>query len=101
MSIQYDDSEFRKMLNELSGAKKEVAEKAYKYFLRKTPIKSGYARRHTNLTVNNSGATISADYNYASSLDEGKSKQSPEGMTGPTEKEVKRLMEQYIKKVGK
>lgn len=99
--MKYDDSGLRKKLKELSKVKKEIAKPAYDYFKSKTPVKSGYARNHTHLTVNNTEAKISADYGYAGALDKGKSKQSPDGMTGPTEKEVKRLVESYIKKVGK
>lgn len=101
MAMSYDDSEFRKQLKDLTKVKNEVMKPAYKYFKSVTPIRSGYARNHTYLRVNNTTATISADYNYADQLDEGKSKQSPKGMTDPTEKEVERLVNNYIKKVGK
>jgi len=44
-----------------------------------TPIKSGNARRNTNLM----GNSIQGNYNYASRLDSGSSKQAPAGMTRP------------------
>ena len=44
-----------------------------------TPIRSGNARRRTRL----SGDVIQADYAYAERLDQGWSRQAPQGMTRP------------------
>lgn len=55
---------------------------AYKFFVKETPIRSGNARRNT--VLNNKKKTINANYPYAQRLDEGYSKQSPQGMTEPT-----------------
>lgn len=49
-------------------------------FVRQTPIRSGNARRQTRLV----GDTISADYPYASRLENGWSRQAPTGMSEPT-----------------
>ena len=54
---------------------------AEKVFVKNTPIRSGNARRSTSLQ----GKTIKANYNYAKRLDEGYSKQAPDGMVKPTE----------------
>lgn len=56
---------------------------AEKVFIQNTPIRSGNARRNTSLRNNNK--TIVANYPYAQRLNEGYSKQSPQGMTTPTE----------------
>ena len=53
---------------------------AHKVFVKETPVRSGNARRKTKLN----NKTIQANYPYAQRLDEGYSKQSPEGMTQPT-----------------
>ena len=58
-----------------------LPKEAYQEFVKETPIRSGNARRKTKLK----GKTIVADYAYAKRLDEGYSKQSPDGMTKPTE----------------
>lgn len=50
-----------------------------------TPIKTGNARRHTQLQ---NKTTIVADYPYVEPLDKGKSKQAPNGMTKPLEQWV-------------
>ena len=65
---------------------------AYKEFVKDTPIRSGNARRHTNLN----NKTIYASYPYAQRLDEGWSKQSPDGMTKPTENFIQKRYAQIM-----
>jgi hypothetical protein len=62
-----------------------VPKEAYAQFVADTPVRSGNARRRTKLV----GNKIVAGYNYAKKLDEGFSKQAPEGMTRPTEEFIK------------
>lgn len=71
--------------NNLENKKNEIRkipEEAYKVFVKETPVRKGNARRNTKLRSKNS---IVADYPYAKRLNEGYSKQSPEGMVTPTE----------------
>lgn len=63
----------------------KVSDVAYKAFVKNTPIRSGNARRKTK----KSGNTIDANYPYAQRLEEGYSKQAPQGMTEPTLEEVR------------
>ena len=72
--------------------------KAYDFFKAKTPIRSGNARSRTSLKNKN---TIDANYAYAKRLDEGYSKQAPQGMVEPTVKEIDRLIKIELKKIGK
>jgi len=87
--------EIVKRINQLEKAldPKNLAKEAYDYFKRETPIRSGNARNNTRLQ----GDEIWADYAYAQRLDEGYSKQSPNGMTKPTEK----FIQEYINKQAK
>lgn len=87
--------EISKRLQQLETALKseKLAQEAYKFFRSVTPIKTGNARRNTHLV----GDTIEADYPYAQRLDNGYSKQSPSGMTRPTDK----FVQDYIKKQSK
>lgn len=62
--------------------KQQLPKKAWKFFKDITPIDTGYGRRHTKLR----GTTVHADYHYASYLDNGHSKQAPQGMSKPTKK---------------
>jgi len=87
--------EIIKQINELERAldPNNLAREAYDYFRNITPIaevNGGNARRNTNLR----GNEIQARYPYAQRLDEGWSKQAPQGMTKPTEK----FIQEYIKK---
>lgn len=49
-------------------------------FYKNTPVKTGNARNHTSKT----NTEINANYPYAQRLDNGWSKQSPQGMVKPT-----------------
>jgi len=87
--------EIVKQLNHLDKAldPRKLANEAYDFFRQTTPIDTGRARRSTKL----SGDSILAQYPYAVRLDNGYSKQAPDGMSKPTEK----FIERYIKKQTK
>jgi hypothetical protein len=87
--------EFNLRINELKKALDPVkmADGAYKVFVTNTPIRTGNARRNTDLRRDE----IQANYAYATRLDEGYSKQRPKGMVEPTIK----WLEQYVRKQGK
>ena len=74
-------------LQQLKDAKtlsSKVTKPAADYMRSITPIRTGNARRNTNLR----DTTITADYPYAERLDNGWSKQALDGMTAPTESEL-------------
>lgn len=84
-----------KMTGEVEKIKRQlrnVPKEALVEFKALTPIRSGNARRKTTL----SGDTIQANYPYAQRLDEGYSKQAPQGMTKPFDKwfqnKIKKIM---------
>ena len=54
-------------------------------FKKLTPIRTGNARRRTNLK----NQTIQANYPYVQPLDQGASRQAPDGMTRPFEQWVR------------
>jgi hypothetical protein len=92
MSVKIKDkitNSIDKMLQKID----KLPQEAYKEFVKDTPIRSGNARRKTRL----SGNKIVAGYNYAQKLDEGFSRQAPDGMTKPTEEFIKKRMTQIIK----
>lgn len=72
----------------------ELPKEAKKEFVKNTPIRSGNARRSTRLNKD----TIEANYPYAKRLDEGYSKQSPQGMTKPTEAFIKKRLKEIMRK---
>lgn len=67
-----------------------LPKEAYDFFVKKTPIDTGNARRKTSQR----GNTIQAKYPYAQRLDNGWSKQAPDGMVKPTEQFVKNRLKQ-------
>lgn len=75
---------FDRVYSKLTKVKQGIAhlpEEAYKEFIKNTPIKKGNARRNTKLR---NKKTIAANYPYAGRLNEGYSKQAPQGMVEPT-----------------
>lgn len=73
----------------------KVPKQTYEFFKKKTPRKTGQARRKTILK---GGNTIVANYPYATALDEGHSKQAPKGMTEPTQEYWKALVRKIMRK---
>jgi expansin (peptidoglycan-binding protein) len=94
MRVTIDDKALRKQLAKDQKFLKNLPQEAYNYFVAQTPVKTGNARRSTDLR----GNTIVADYAYAQRLDTGWSKQAPKGMTQPTERFIDR---EINKKIGK
>ena len=82
----------------LKGMKAELAkypQDAEDKFVGLTPIKTGNARSRTKLQNND---TIVANYPYAQRLDNGWSRQAPNGMTKPFEAWVKMKVKQIFGK---
>jgi hypothetical protein len=74
----------------------KLPEEAYRYFKSITPIRSGNARRNTFFNKNRE--EIDARYPYAQRLDEGYSKQAPQGMSKPTEKYIQQRSRKIMRK---
>ena len=81
-------------LKRIANALNKLPAEAHKVFKNETPIKTGNARKRTRLQ----GEVIKADYNYATELDAGKSRQAPEGMSKPTEQYITRRVNAIMRK---
>lgn len=82
----------------LKGMQRELnkyPQDAEREFKALTPIDTGHARRNTRLVKND---TIEANYPYAQPLDQGHSRQAPQGMTKPFEKWVRGKLKQIFGK---
>lgn len=86
-----------KKFTNLSNIRDEIMPRALEFFKSRTPVKSGNARRKTTLDSNKN---IRAKYAYAGVLDSGSSRQAPQGMVKPTERQIAKLVSDYIKKLG-
>tara|TARA_R100001510_G_C7572090_1_gene148108 strand:- start:465 stop:752 length:288 start_codon:yes stop_codon:yes gene_type:complete len=95
MGISVNDNEFQKMLKALDKLPTASMKDAYPFLRNKTPVRGGNARNKTKLRKN----TIRSDYGYADRLDNGWSKQAPNGFTEPTIRELDNIVEQKIKRL--
>jgi len=83
-----------------TNVKKKIAQldavpgQAYTFFKAHTPIRSGNARSRTVLKKD----TIIAAYPYAQRLDNGYSRQAPDGMTKPTEAFIQKTTDKIMKR---
>ena len=94
VSIEFDN----KLGPVLAGMQKALAQypqDAEDEFVKLTPIKTGNARSRTKLVGNK---VIEANYAYAQRLDQGWSKQAPNGMTKPFEAWQKTKVKQIFGK---
>lgn len=71
---------------------KELSKVAFQTWRANTPVRSGNARRNTKQKENE----IHANYAYAKRLDEGYSKQKPNGMSKPTIEAVQRYLKDEV-----
>lgn len=74
------------------GQLKALPADAHKVWVKNTPIDTGNARRKTTLK----NRTIDANYPYAVPLDNGHSRQSPQGMLKPTEAYIRRRLKTIL-----
>lgn len=80
----------RKMDQEL----RKVMPNAFRFWVQTTPKDEGNARKRTKLQ----GNTIHAAYPYAERLDEGYSKQAPDGMSEPTNEFITTKLKQIFRR---
>lgn len=77
--LKVDQSAFNRILDKIDKGCHRAWSDTGKYYKTITPIDSGNAKRNTQHTQKR----IIANYAYAGRLDEGWSKQAPNGMTDP------------------
>jgi len=92
--MRIDTRQFDKLMKEMKTLPEEAIKEAVVFFKRSTPIDTGNARRNTKTNVKNK--TISGDYAYAGRLDNGWSKQAPQGMSDPTSDELTNIVNKLV-----
>ena len=95
MGLKINTYTVDKLFSEMSKISTEAMTESGKYFRSITPIDKGNARRRTS-TV---GKRIKADYGYAGKLDDGHSRQAPNGMSDPTIDYLELEIEKLIKRL--
>ena len=81
-------------MRKLAQVFSDLPDAAHKQFVRNTPVRSGNARRNTDLV---NGTNIVADYPYSQRLEDGWSKQAPRGMVEPTEEWIQKEVDRRLK----
>jgi hypothetical protein len=94
IKITLDNGAMGRVTEKLDSISKELVKEAYAFFKKATPIRTGNARRKTY----QQGTQIKAKYPYAKRLDDGYSRQAPNGMVKPTREFMKKKLKQIVRK---
>lgn len=94
MKIRLVYDRISKDLKKIQEDLDKLPQEAFEVFRDATPIDKGNARNKTKLKRN----TIEADYPYAVRLNDGYSKQAPNGMVEPTVKYLNKRVKQIFRK---
>lgn len=85
------------MFADAKDLEQDIITEAHRYFKSITPVRTGNARRNTFKTQEG----VDANYPYASRLDQGWSRQAPDGMSGPTMDHMEKVFDDLITKAEK
>jgi uncharacterized damage-inducible protein DinB len=94
MSVKLVNNGMTASLRRIQSELDRLPQQAYDFWVKATPKDTGNARRLTALKKNE----IQANYAYAQRLDEGWSKQAPNGMSQPTEQFIKQRTDKILRK---
>lgn len=94
--MNVDKKQFDQLVNVLNSLPKDAIDDTFPVYKKATPIRTGNARRKTR---KRSANKIISNYGYAGKLDDGWSKQSPDGFTAPSIDNIVRFVEKTIKKL--
>jgi len=95
MAIKINAKVFEKRMNKLAGLPSYLVDEALDITKENTPVASGNAR---NKTIKK-GNKIVSNYAYAGRLNDGYSRQAPQGFTQPTIEQLDDQAEKYIRKI--
>jgi hypothetical protein len=96
MDIKVKTKDITKLFSQLGKMPKGVHSDAFTFLRQATPIRSGNARRKTK---KESRLRIGSRYGYAGKLDDGFSRQAPDGFTEPTIDKMEQLVDREIRKI--
>lgn len=93
--MKVDSRVFNRRIKKLAQLPDVLLDEALELTRENTPSNSGYARRNTI----KKGNSIVSDYPYAGRLDEGYSRQAPNGFTEPTIKQLSKEAKNIARKI--
>jgi len=91
-----DSSDIIKLFDQLETSITKAWQETGTFFKNTTPVRTGNARSRTR-TV---GDRISGDYGYAGRLDDGWSKQAPQGMSDPSIEYFEKQIDNIVRTHG-
>ena len=92
--LRVNKKDVNKLMESLEDLPEDIQEVMVATFRDETPIRSGTARSKTRRT----GKGVLADYPYADRLDNGWSKQAPDGMSTPAINAAMKYVDAFIRK---
>lgn len=93
--MKVDARIFDKRMKKLSKLPEHLLDEALEFMKENTPAQSGHARDNTVRR----GNKIVADYAYAARLDDGYSRQAPQGFTKPTIEQMQKETNNFVGKI--
>lgn len=99
MDIKVDATKARNKFEAMYEIPLDIIQAGYDTFKKVTPYNSGNAYRNTRLDERE--LEIQANYPYAERLDKGWSKQAPQGMVKPSQKEMKRTSKKIVDEINR
>jgi len=79
-----NQNDLKRLSRNIDDAVNDSMKDTYKFYKKKTPVRSGNARNKTKYSKRTDSYKINSNYDYAGRLDEGWSKQAPKGFTDPS-----------------
>ena len=95
MSVKVNAKVFEKRMKKLAGLPSYLIDEALEITKENTPVASGNAR---NKTIKK-GNKIVSNYAYAGRLNDGYSRQAPQGFTQPTIEQLDDDTNKYVRKI--
>lgn len=94
--MKVDSTKFYKRFGKLDNLAKDAMDDALPFYKETTPIRSGNARKRTRKRTE---TKIASNYGYAGKLDDGWSKQAPDGFTDPTIDHIRKFIDKTVGKI--
>tara|TARA_R100000951_G_scaffold20650_2_gene17270 strand:- start:2458 stop:2742 length:285 start_codon:yes stop_codon:yes gene_type:complete len=94
--VKVDKRGFDQIMNVLDTLPADTIADTFPVYKKATPIRSGNARRNTRRRSKNK---IVSNYGYAGKLDDGWSRQAPDGFTEPAIKHIEEFVAKTIRKL--
>ena len=101
--FKIDSREIKELFKQLEDMPVDTIKAGYRVYKDTTPVKTGNAKSKTGVKTSSKpsarGNQIQAKYGYANKLDEGWSRQAPDGMSKGAIDEMDNFVDEYINRI--